>query len=61
MVTLSDKRAILDFYGRADTPYVTDSIRDLRTEINRNAHRARPGTQPPGRCSDVSARPSTSI
>jgi hypothetical protein len=29
-----DKRAILDFYGRADTPYVTDSIRDLRTEVN---------------------------
>jgi hypothetical protein len=34
MVALSDKRAILDFYGRADTPYVTDSIRGLRTEIN---------------------------
>ena len=34
LVVMSDKRAILDFYGRADTPYVTESIRDLRAEIN---------------------------
>ena len=60
IVTLSDKRAILDFYGRADTPYVTDSIRDLRTRsTTRSLRSAR--TPPRGRCSPASARPSTSI
>jgi hypothetical protein len=34
LVIMSDKRAILDFYGRADSPYVTDSIREVRSEIN---------------------------
>jgi hypothetical protein len=34
LVVMSDKRAILDHYGRADSPYVTDSIRDLRSQIN---------------------------
>jgi hypothetical protein len=31
---MSGKRAVLDFYARADQPYVTESIRDLREMLD---------------------------
>jgi hypothetical protein len=34
LVSVRDKRAILDYYSRADQPLVTDSIRDLRNQLN---------------------------
>src|SRR4051794_37867800 len=41
-VIISDKRAILDYYARADQPYVTESIRHLRHELTETLTRLGP-------------------